>query len=227
MPSAQRLEGLGPVAAESSSYIEVFEGDAGVLRYKQEPRPASPGHKYLRLAPMNPAQIDLKPGRYHGLMSFGTFALSGDFEATANSLAQSVRPGGYLYVDELFAADPSVALLVGQGIGCHGETAHLHPHQAVASALTTATLQLRSQSTASASLMASLRDELDRSQAIALVLKTLPEPFRKQRMMAYVDELKRAAVLYQSLERGLVTAVHCVYSKPNTRISRTLLCCKN
>ena len=36
------LGGLGPVAAESSSYIEVFEGDAGVLRYKQEPRPASP-----------------------------------------------------------------------------------------------------------------------------------------------------------------------------------------
>jgi hypothetical protein len=213
------IGGLGPVAEQNSTYIEVFECDPEVLKYKQDPRSAQSGHKFLKLASMDPARIDLKQGRYHGLISVGAVGLSADPQPAILALAQSIRPGGYLFVDELCAADPAVARLISQGLSRAGETLHLHAPQVLSQGFANASLQLRAQVAANPALIASVRHGMEHGQAIAQILKNLPEPFRKQRMMAFADELKRCAVLFQALERGLVTAVRTTYSKPSARLS--------
>lgn len=49
---------------------------------------------------------------------------------------------------------------------------------------------------------------------IAQRLKAIPQPFRRQRMSAFADELQRAAVLHHAIEKGLVTAMRTLHYKP-------------
>lgn len=77
-------------------------------------------------------------------------------------------------------------------------------------------LELRSTASANEALMEETRRGLTRGQDIAPLLMAIPQPFRKQRMMAFTNELQRAAVLHQALDKGLVTSTRSIFRKPGT-----------
>jgi hypothetical protein len=203
--------GVAPIAGNLSAYIEVFESDAALLAYEQQDSGAS--GKFLKLAGWTPEKPDLRPDRYHGLMAFRAVSAAPDPASVASALAAAVKPGGRLFSDELYSPDPSVAALVAQAIAGPGQKFFFHAHDAVMEALVAGGLESRSKSTANEQLLTAVREGLARSQEIAQQLKAIPQPFRKQRMTAFADELQRAAVLHQALEKGLVTAVRTIHYK--------------
>lgn len=208
------LGGVGEVATENSAYIDVFECDQQVLAYKQHDAGAAGAGKFLKLFPWNPEKLELQVERYHSLIATRAMSCAADLDAFVKALAKAVKPSGQLYVDELYAKDPSVAALIGQSIAAPGQKLHLHPQDAAMQALKSENLELRSSASANELLLDAIRTGLTRGQEIAQLLKDIPQPFRKQRLSAFASELQRAAVLYQALDKGLVTAVRSIHYKP-------------
>jgi hypothetical protein len=208
------LGGVGEVAADYGAYIDVFDCDAAVLAHNQQGLAEAVGGKLLKLFPWTPAKPELKADRYHSLIAAHAFAYAPAIEPLAKVLATAVKGGGQLYVDEFYAADPSVSALIAQGTASPGQQLTIHPQDAVMQALKAAGLELRSSASASEPLMAAIFKGLTRGQEIAQILKTVPQPFRKQRMLAFANELQRTAVLYQALDKGLVTATRSIHYKP-------------
>jgi SAM-dependent methyltransferase len=203
--------GLAPIAKASGTHIEVFESDPAVLAYAEQD--AGAAGKFLKLAAWDPARPELKAGRYHGFMALRALSAAADPLPVAAALANTVKPGGRLFVDELYAPDPSVAALVAQAIAAPGQKMFFHPHATVMDALAEAKLESRSKANANEQLLDVVRKGLARSQDIAQQLKAIPQPFRKPRMTAFADELQRAAILHQALEKGLVTAIRTIHYK--------------
>lgn len=199
--------GVGVVADELSAYVDIFEASADVLSQPQQT-------KLLKADGWKPHQPDFKSDRYHGFLAIWTIAQDAAPEKVAKALAAALKGGGQIYVDELYAADPSAGALVAQAIACPGEKLVLHPQDAVRRALTEAGLQQRSIMDAAPALMEAIRNGLTRGQDIARLLKALPEAVRKQRLLAFTNELQRAAVLFQALHKGLVTATRSIHIKP-------------
>lgn len=204
--------GVGQVAIDTGAYIEVFESDAALLKHEEaEPGPAA---KLLRLAGWNPEKPELRPSRYHALMSLRALAVSPDPVATTKALAAAVKPAGRLFIDELYAPDPSVAALVAQGIAGPSQKLTLHPQAAVMEALDEQKFEPRAKVVVNEQLMGTIRAGLAQAVEIAHRLKAIPQPFRRQRMSAFADELQRAAVLHHAIEKGLVTAMRTIHYKP-------------
>lgn len=203
--------GVGRIASEAGAHIEVFESDAALLAHAAaDPGPAG---KLLRVAALDPAQPDLRADRYHALMALRAVSASPDPFVAAKALAAAVKPGGRLFVDELFVADPSVAALIAQGIAGPNQKLALHAQAPVFDTLKNQKLEPRARTDVGEQLMADIRAGLAKSVGIAQRLKEIPKPFRKPRMSAFADELQRAAVLHQALEKGLVTAVRTLHYK--------------
>ena len=201
------LGGVGVVAGELAAYVDIFEASADVLSQPQQT-------KMLKAAGWQPQQPDFKSDRYHGFLAIGTIAQGVAPETVVNALAGALKGGGQIYVDELHAADPSAGALVAQAIACPSERLVLHQQDATRRALTEAGLQQRSIMDAAPALMDAIRSGLTRGQDIARLLKALPEAVRKQRLVAFTNELQRAAVLFQALHKGLVTATRSIHVKP-------------
>jgi hypothetical protein len=53
------------------------------------------------------------------------------------------------------------------------------------------------------------------AQTVAQKLKQIPEPMRKQRLIALTLELQRAVVLFDALDREVVCATRHVFYKKN------------
>jgi hypothetical protein len=141
-------------------------------------------------------------------------SLAADCNGVVKALAKAVKQSGQLFVDEIFAKDPSVAALIAQAIATPGQALHLHRQEEVMLALKSEGLELRSSASANEPLMEALRKGLTRGKEIAQLLREVPQPYRKQRMSAFANELQRAAVLYQALEKGLVTSTRSIHYKP-------------
>lgn len=108
------IGGVGTIAAENSAYIDVYDCDPHVLAYRQQDTGAA--GKLLKTFAWNPEKPELQADRYHGLIASCAIALAADFGATVKTLVAAVKPSGLLYVDEIHAADASVAALIAQGI---------------------------------------------------------------------------------------------------------------
>jgi len=206
--------GVASIASGLGAYIEVFECDQALLAYEQQDPGAS--GKFLKLAAWAPPKLELRAERYHGLMAFRALSAAPDPAPVAKALADAVKPAGRLYSDELYAPDPSVAALIAQAIAGPGQKFFFHAHDAAMEGFAAGNLESRSKSTANEQLLNDIREGLARSQDMAQQLKAIPQPYRKQRMTAFADELQRAAVLYQALEKGLVTAVRTIHYKART-----------
>lgn len=201
--------GIGSIAHETGTHVEVFENDAALIGYaKDEP---GPGGKLLRLAAFDPAKPDLRDGRYHALIAMRAISGSADAIEATKALAAAVKQGGRLFIDELYVSDSSVASLIAQGIAGPGHKLTLHPQAGVFETLKEANFEPRARSVVNDRLMADIRAGLAKSVAIAQRMRAIPKPFRKQRMTAFADELQRAAVLHHALEKGLVTAVRTLH----------------
>ena len=206
--------GVAPIASGLGAYIEVFESDPALLAYEQQDPGAS--GKFLKLAAWAPQKPELRADRYHGLMAFRALSAAADPAPIAKALAAAVKPSGRLFSDEIYAPDPSVAALIAQAIAAPGQKFFFHAHDVAMEAFAAGNLEPRSKATANEELLNEIREGLARSQDMAQQLKAIPQPFRKQRMTAFADELQRAAVLHQALEKGLVTAVRTIHYKART-----------
>ena len=207
------LGGVAEVATAYDTYIDVFDCDAEVLAYKQQDHGAAGAGKLLKLFPWDPEKPEFQPDRYHSLIASRALSFGATVEPIVKALAKAVKPGGQLYVDELYATDPSVSALIAQATASPGQKLHLHAHDAVMQALKGEALEMRSSAPANEPLMDEIRKGLTHGQEIAQLLKTVPQPFRKQRMVAFANELQRAALLYQALEKGLVTSTRSIHYK--------------
>lgn len=204
--------GLGPVAIENAIRIEVFESDAVLLKDAQaEPDPAG---KLLRLTGWDPKKPELPAARYDGLMALRAVSASPDPVIATKALAAAVKPGGRIFIDELYASDPSAAALVAQGIAGPTSKIALHDQRAVLETLEGEKLEPRATSVVNEQMMAVIRAGLSQAVAVAQSLRAIPQPFRRQRMSAFADELQRAATLHQAIEKGLVTALRTIHYKP-------------
>lgn len=206
--------GLGTVAVELGAYIDVFDCDAAVLAFKRWDDGSAGAGKLLKLSPWDPPIPALQAKRYHGLIVAGALSLATSTAPLIKAIAGAVKDGGQLFVDALYAKDLSVGALVAQSIASPGQTLTLHTQAAVMDGLKKEGLELRSSAPADAQLIETIHKGLTRGQEIAQLLKAVPPPYRKQRLLAFTNELQRAAVLYQALERGLVTAVRTIHAKP-------------
>jgi hypothetical protein len=130
------------------------------------------------------------------------------------TLAAAIKPGGLLFVDELYAADMLVAALVARTTALPDQKRYLHGYDAVTQGLADGGLELRSTATTTDQLLPEVKAGLTRGQQLADFLTTIPEPFRRQRLTALRDELERAAGLSHALDRGLVTAIRTLHRKP-------------
>lgn len=204
--------GVAQVAAEAGAFIEVFESDPSLLKHLMG-EPGGAG-KFLRPAEWNPQKPNLRAGRYHALMALRALSVSPDPVAATKALAAAVRPAGRLFIDELYAPDPSVAALVAQGIAGPTHKVVLHPQAVVMETLEAEKFEPRSKVRVNDQLMSTIRTGLAQAVELAQRLKAIPQPFRRQRMSAFADELQRAAVLHHAIEKGLVTAMRTLHYKP-------------
>jgi len=206
------IGGVGQIAAETGAYIEVFEGDPSLLMHQlAEP---GPGGKFLKPAAWTPEKSELRAGRYHALMALRALSMSPDPVAAIKSIAAAVKPAGRLFIDELYAPDPSVAALVAQGIAGPTHKIALHPQAVVTETLEAEKFEPRAKVVVNDQVKTAIRAGLAQAVEIAQRLKAIPQPFRRQRMSAFADELQRAAVLHHAIEKGLVTAMRTLHYKP-------------
>lgn len=206
------LGGLAEVATgNGGAYIDVFDCNTEVLAHKRKDPAAS---KLLKLNGWNVESPSFADARYHSLIAVRAMSCCTAAEPLLKALAAAVKPGGQLFLEELHANDPSVGALVAQSISPPSQKLALHPTELAARTLQAEGLELRSTATVNEQLAAIIRAGLTRGQEIAQLLKTVPQPFRKQRLHAFAAELQRAAVLYQALDRGLLTAVQTIHRKP-------------
>jgi hypothetical protein len=206
--------GVGRVAIETGTYIEVLEGDPNLLTHElSEP---GPGSKFLKPEAWDPAKPALRAGRYHALMALRALSVSPDPVAALKAIAAAVKPAGRLFIDELYAPDPSVAALVAQSIAGPTHKLTLHAQAVVTEALETEKFEPRAKVVVNDQVKAAIRTGLAQAVEIAQRLKAIPQPFRRQRMSAFADELQRAAVLHHAIEKGLVTAMRTLHYKPQS-----------
>lgn len=207
------LGGIGIIAEENNAYIDVMDCNTELLQKPPQPPADAKGGKFLKSLGWDPNKIQMPAARYHGLVCAGAISLAPNLADAVQSLTAAVKPGGFLFIDEIFATDPSAAALIAQGIARATEKLHLRPQDEIVKALQGASLELRSNAASAEPVMDAIRKGLLGGKDIAQILTTIPAPFRKQRMMAFVGELQRAAVLFQALEKGLATAARLIFRK--------------
>ena len=204
------MGGLGPVSLSHGVHIEVFE--ANPILYEHNVSCPQFLGKLLKLERWKPGTPALKANRYHSLSMFGAFAAAQDVKIFASEVRASLKAGGYLYVDEIWANDKAsaarvaVAASLWQDELCYrskGEVIALLAHE----------LELRSTNEANRLVKGDIREGLVKAQIVAQKLKLIPEPMRKQRLIALTQELQRAVVLYDALDRELVTATRYIFHK--------------
>lgn len=208
------LGALTTIVAEREASIDVFDCDRGALTVKRaQPQPAGRGK--LAHQCWNPARPDFESSHYDSLIAWRAFSFVATTDRFCQTLAAAVKPGGLLFVDELYAADMLVAALVARTIATPDRKRYLHGYDAVTQGLADCGLELRSTATTTDHLLGDVRAGLARGQQLADVLTTIPEPFRMQRLTALRDEMQRAAGLAQALDRGLATAIRTLHRKPS------------
>jgi hypothetical protein len=206
------LGGAGVVAESKSAYVDVIECNAEFMANAPPPPLEAKNNRFLKFSSWDPQKLAIQPARYHGLAALGAISLTPNLSDTIQVLAEAIKPGGFLSVDEVFVSDPSAAALIGQGIARPGEKLHLRSAESVSKGFVGgAFMDMRSNVQTGPFIMEAIRTGLKSGRDIAQILTTIPKPFRKQRMTAFVGELQRAAVLYQALEKGLATTARMIF----------------
>lgn len=207
------MGGFGFVTEEIGAYVEVFEYDEALAEHNA----ASPQFlgKLVKLERWKPGEPRLKANRYHALSTYGAFAAAGDVAGFAREVVDAVKPGGYLFVDEIWANDPVSATKLANATSLWQDALRFRFRNEVVNHLTKG-LELRASSEACASIKVEIRDALSQAQVLHHKLKQIPEAVRKQRVLALSQELQRAVLLFDALDRGAVSATRLVFQKRNT-----------
>jgi hypothetical protein len=159
-----------------------------------------------------PGELRLKANRYHRLSTFWAFAAAPDPAALVHEITAALKPGGYLYIDEIWANDAASARQLAcasslwQDNLCFrrkGEVLNLFARE----------LEFRSANEANRLVKGDIRDGLAHAQEVTQKLKQVPDDIRKHRLIALTKELQRVVVLFDALDRGAVTATRLVFHK--------------
>ena len=202
--------GLGDFAAKAGIYIEIHERHAALLAHHD----AKFAGTHLRLSAWNPEAPGFRSNRYHALLAANALSSVDDLSTTAGALCDSLKPGGLLFVSDIWAADDSVAALLPQGSDKLCRDAIYDPLPSAMAALTGAGLQQRTQVDVSAVLRETIRLGLLRAQGIASKFNGIPVVVRKQRMLAFADELKRISLSHLALGDGMLKSTYSIFRKP-------------
>ena len=161
-----------------------------------------------------PGELRLKARRYYRLATFWAFAAAPDPAALVHEITAALKPGGYLYIDEIWANDAASARQLAcasslwQDNLCFrrkGEVLNLFARE----------LEFRSANEANRLVKSDIRDGLAHAQEVTQRLKQVPDDIRKHRLIALTKELQRVVVLFDALDRGAVTATRLVFHKKN------------
>ena len=204
------LGGFGPMLQEFGVHVEVFESDQQLYEHNA----ASPNFlgKLIKFERWDEAKPILKPKRYHRLSAYGAFAATKNLESLAAELCAALRPGGVLYIDEIWSNDRSSAQALASATSIWPNERCFRSKGDVLGLLERG-LELRSTLEANRLVKGDIRNGLMHAQTVAQKLKQIPEPTRKQRLIALTLELQRAVVLYDALERDAVVATRYIFQK--------------
>lgn len=208
------MGGLGTTVQEFGAHIEVFEGDRELCEHNQ----ATPSFlgKLIKLERWTPGSPVLKAKRYHRLIAYGAFAAVTQAASFAKELSEALKPGGYLYVDEIWAEDSATGRSIAREASLLPREMCYRRKTEVLEALCVG-LELRSTNEANRLVKSDIRNGLVHAQLVAQKLKLIPEPLRKQRLIALSNELRRAVILYDALDRDVVAATRYMFhKKPDT-----------
>lgn len=205
------MGGFSMMLQEFGAHVEVFEACADLHAHNL----ASPNFlgKLVKLDRWETAKPKLKANRYHRLSLYGAFSAVADVESFAAEASAALKEGGYLYIDELWANDKASGHALATATSllptelCYrakGEVLGVFERE----------LELRSTHEANRLVKGDIRNGLVHAQTVAQMLKQIPEPTRKQRLIALTMELQRAVVLYDALERGTIVATRYMFHKP-------------
>jgi len=205
------MGGFGTLLQEFGAHVEVFEADAQMY----EINAASPHYlgKLIKLERWKPGQLALKAKRYHRLCLYNAFSAVTDVDAFATEVSAALKPGGFLYLDEVWANDRASAKVLASACSLWpGNQSYKGKGDVLG--LLGRELELRSTNEANRLVKADIRNGLVHAQSVAQKLKQIPEPNRKQRLIALTQELQRAIVMYDALERETIVATRFIFQKP-------------
>lgn len=204
------MGGFTLLLQEYGTHVEVFESDAKLYEHnKQSPNFLS---KLIKLERWQPGQVLLKPNRFHRLCLYNAFSAATDADAFALEVAASIKEGGVLYVDELWSnGGASARALTSACLPWPTEQCFRAKGEILS--LLSRSLELRSTKEATRMVKSDIRDGLVHAQSVAQKLKQIPEPNRKQRLIALTQELQRAVVMYDALEREAIVATRFIFQK--------------
>lgn len=205
------MGGFGSLLQEFGAHVEVFEGEAQMFDINS----ASPNYlgKLIKLERWRPGQPALKANRYHRLCLYGAFSAVDNVEAFASEISAALKPGGFLYIDEVWANDRASARVLASACALW-PTNQCYKVKGEVLGFLSRELELRSTNEANRLVKGDIRNGLVHAQSVAAKLKQIPEPTRKQRLIALTQELQRAVVMYDALERSAIVSTRFVFQKP-------------
>ena len=206
------LGGFGFVTEELGAHVELFEADPLLYDFNGS-NPHFLG-KHVKLERWVPGEQRLKANRYHRLSTFGAFAAAPDPAALVHEITAALKPGGYLYIDEIWANDAASARQFACASSLWQDNLCFRRKGEVLNQFARV-LEFLSANEANRLVKADIRDGLAHAQLVTQKLKQVPEDIRKQRLIALTKELQRVVVLFDALDRGALSATRFVFHKKN------------
>jgi hypothetical protein len=204
------LGGFGFVTEEFGAHVELFEADPLLCDFN-----GSSPHFLGNLVKMErwvPGEQRLKANRYHRLSTFWAFAAAPDPAALVEEITAALKPGGYLYIDEIWANDSASARQLACASSLWQDNLCFRRKGEVLT-LFARELDFRSVNEASRLVKSDIRDGLVHAREVTQKLKQVPDEIRKRRLIALTQELQRGVVLFDALDRGAVMATRLVFHK--------------
>jgi hypothetical protein len=204
------LRGLHFDTGSSNHETHIFEGEAPVATFHLASRNVADARARLIVWDGTAA---LEAGRYTSISTLWALAAVREPSAFAAHLADALRPGGELCLNELWVTDPEVGRRLGGALGLWRRDLVFPKRKKVLEALF-GKLVLREVTERASDLKVEIRDALANGQHVRMQMKNLPDEVRRHRVPALARELQRALVLFDALNRGQVAASRHIFQKP-------------
>lgn len=180
----------------------LFEVDRVLHDYLQGHGIADGGHSVLMRWPAPQA---LGTGQYQCIATLWGFAATRDTRGFAAEVSGALGPGGRLCIDELWSTGGDEDGVLGQTLALWQGDLVFKDRSAVIDLLSQ-TLELEDEIDRTVALKVNLRDALLHGEGVRMRLQEMPDALRRTRLPALARELHRAVMLFDALDRGVLTA---------------------
>jgi len=187
----------------------IFEADPVLHEYLEGHVATDGGHSPLSCWP---APQPFGKGHYQSIATVWGFAAISDIRSFAGELCDALAPGGRLCLDELWSTGGEEGKALGQTLALWRDDLVFKDRRTVVEVLTQ-TLTLEDEADQTIALKVDLRDALIHGAGIRMRLQEMPESVRRSRLPALARELHRAVMLFDALDRGMLTAGKMTFRK--------------